>query len=335
MNVIRAARFLRASTGLFLLFFTAGLLVEPVCGTAQETEQWIGTADHEPGPSPAWVLLEKGRVDFERKEYGNALLLFQQAIGKSDGPYPEAEEAIGDVYRVDGEWLLALRQYDKAYKAKSFLRIKESQYRIQMKMVALYRDLESYKEMLDRLLAIVNDDPFYADPLYAPMLDSMINSYRSRGLDALMLAYRVAPSFALQAHAILGWFYYRTGRDDPAILHLILAANAMVAGAVSELRFLDMEYQFSTMEDLVQRSFDRGNIAFFLQENGFFETLYYLACASHSAGYQQRAADVWRIVASSDRAGRFQSLASAQLRSPLKEPVINPSGRELPNPSPR
>jgi tetratricopeptide (TPR) repeat protein len=298
-------------------------------------EKGIGMADHEPGPSPAWVLLEKGRVEFERKEYGNALLFFQQAVGKSAGPYPEAEEAIGDVYRVDGEWPLALRQYYKAYNAKSFLSIKDTQYRIQMKMVAMYRDMEAYKELLDRLLAIVNDDPFYADPRYAPMLDSMINSYRSRGLDALMRAYRVAPSFALQAHAILGWFYYRTGRDDPAIRHLILASNAMVAGAVSELRLLDMEYQFSTLDDMIQRSFERDNIAFFLQENGFFETLYYLACASHSAGYQQRATDVWRIVASSDRAGRFQSLASAQLRSPLKEPVINPSSRELPNSSPR
>ena len=57
----------------------------------------------------AWFLYEQGKAKMDSPgggELGEALLLFAQAIDKRGGAFPEAELAIGDIYRAEGAFAI-------------------------------------------------------------------------------------------------------------------------------------------------------------------------------------------------------------------------------------
>ncbi len=284
---------------------------------------------------PAWVLCERGKAELERRDLGRALFLFQMAIEKAGNVYPEAEEALGDVYQGDGQLVLAESKYLKAYSLKGSLVVPEDAYRIRMKLARLYFAREDYRRMEAELEGIALEDPYYGSAQFERLQVSMATTYREKGLDAMMRAYRVATPFALEAHAELGWLQYRLGHEGAALRSLILAADGVVSLGMEELRRADPEYGYTTMVDFLGACSRREETARLLEDSGFFRTLYYLTASAQLAGYRERARQGWQLLAAARQAGRYAELAARQLQSPWHEPVINPSARELETPAVR
>ncbi len=310
-----------------MIFYMLGWLAMSASPLGAQTAG--STREEDLDTLPGWVLYEKGNVAFERKDFGQALYLYQQAIERSAGIFPEAEEAIGNVYWNDGQIRLAEQKYRKALDLQDHLTIRDGRHRLRMKLARLLLHKEDYRGMEVELTRIVKEDPYFADPRYDALRASMLRTYKERGIDALLRAYRVGEPFALQAHAELGWFYYRTGVEQQALLHLLFAADGVAAQAVEELRRVDPEYAFSTLGELLASCAAREETSRLLEESSFGRTLYYLASSAWMAGYQGRAREGWKILAAWPAAGEYARQAARQLESPWIEPRINPSSREL------
>ena len=316
---------MRASSFLFLCSL---LLISTAAGFGQSGQQM-------PAPAgnvrllPSWVLLERGQAELESRNYGQALFLFQTAIEKNARPFPEAEEALGDVYRQDGQPVLALKKYEKAYTERENLVSPDRRYALLMKMARLYLEQEDYRLAIGKLEAIAADDPHFAEARYENLRAAMERAFREKGLDALLRAYRVATPFALEAHAELGWLRYRLGQEGAAMRSLLLAVDGVVTLGMEELRQADPEYAFDSLSSFLRDCWARESTRQLLEDSGFFRTLYYLAASAQKAGFREAARGGWRVLASTAQAGRWAELAGRQLRSPWNEPVINPSSREI------
>jgi tetratricopeptide (TPR) repeat protein len=310
-----------------LLAFLSSLLVAAAVLPAQANNFVI-----------SWQLYEQGKAkldDPDGPELGEALLAFQEAIDMRGGTFPEAEMAIGDIYFQEGAFALAKRQYEKTFELRKGMEIAEEKYSVLYRLADLHEIQELYADMDRYLQQILEDQPYYSDEQYSGFRDAFLSTYEEKGLDHLFKLYRMeGVAFAVPAHAKLGWFYYRTGRPL-AILHCLFALDIMITESVKELRRVEPEFVFTTMEAFLDAALERDNIRSYLVSEEFFKTLYYLATASYAASRPSLAEPIWRLLATypmenvGPAATTFAELASRQLESPWVDPYINPSVRKI------
>ncbi len=235
-------------------------------------------------PKAAWILLEEGRVLLTRSDIGKALKLFQQALNKKRGIYPEADIAIGDVFLEEGEYDLALLHYKNAYKYRSAFSIPDEIYSLLYKMSDIYLTRKNYILMIKTLNAVLKDSSFFSNPRYDKLRNSIYSAYINKGLDYLLQLYRFNEDFTIKAHNDLGWFYYRTGRYRESVLNYLFALISIISDSVAELKTHDPDFEFTGITDFIKDSFKRDNISDFLIRSNFFKSLYYLAGATYAHG---------------------------------------------------
>lgn len=290
----------------------------------------------------AWFLYEQGKAKMDSPgggQLGEALLLFAQAIDRRGGAFPEAELAIGDIYRAEGAFAMAEQQYNKAWEQRGGLEIPEEKYTVLYRLAELAEMQDKYGDMEKQLLRIVEEQPYFSAAQHASLRDALKRTYLEKGLDQAFRLYRLEDvGFAVEAHSRLGWLFYRTGRYDSgssgAVTHLLFALDIAVTEMVLELRRVEPDYVFTTLEDFLARASKRSNIAEYMRQSGFIGDLYYLAAATWAtAGHPTRAAAVWRALANTrldpSITGEFADLSRRQLRSPWVEPYLNTSVRSI------
>jgi tetratricopeptide (TPR) repeat protein len=274
-------------------------------------------------PSAAWLKLEEGKALFEQREFGRALQRFQEAVAAA-GTMPEAEMGIGDVYREEGELGLAQAQYEKAYNNRNSLAVPAARYDILYRLAGIYEDQEFYKLMEDTLLGIVADDANWAGAKSSRLRTQLETNYYSKGMNQVLKLYRFDPSFAQDAHAKLGWFYYRTGRFSSAVLHCLYAAVYGASEIARYLREHDVEWDFSTFEDLLGAAEEQKDLHQYVADSGLYRNLYYLAGSTYASMYPRLAQTLWRAASRSKLAGEFADLSGRQLKKPWIEPYLVP-----------
>jgi len=271
--------------------------------------------------SKSWLLYEQGNAAISRKEFGEALRLYKDAVATA-GIFPEAELAIGDVYLEEGEFDLARNQYEKAYNQRKAFSIDDSKYDALYRLAHLYEGQELYKLMEDRLLTIVADDKHFAETPNSRLRTQVEKNYFDRGIDHVLLLYSFSDAFASNAHSKLGWFYYRTGRFSQSISHLLYSVVNCVGQITSFLQERDVDFQFSTLQGLlsaVQKSKELSDYAHGVE---LYRDLYYLAGATFAAGYPQHSIDIWKLLSGFESAGPWQGLSLKQVKSPWIEPLL-------------
>jgi tetratricopeptide (TPR) repeat protein len=289
-----------------------------------------------PPPPDAWVLLEQAQTLIaDDSRMGEALDLLRRAI-EAAGNFPEAEMAVAEIYFREGALALAEERLRKALDHRESLRVPEDRFAILYRLAEIYEIQKRYYEMEKALLAITGEQQEFAETVEAQRFrNAFLAAYLSRGLDHLLRLYRQEDaSFALRAHAKLGWFYYRTGRFDPgSILHSLAALDIIITEGVREIRQVDPTFEFKNLGDFVEVALKRENLRSFLAESGFFSIAYYLGTADHPAGYLTRAREIWKLLAGlrlePQLLGSFGELSRRQLKKPWVDPYINPSSRQI------
>jgi tetratricopeptide (TPR) repeat protein len=271
--------------------------------------------------TPFWLLYEKGNALMEKKEYGEALQKFQEAI-VSAGVFPEAEMAIGDIYRTEGEVDLAIRQYQKAYGLKKNFYIQDFQYKVLYKLSQTYVQQRMYKQMEDSLLTIVKDDINFNEPATSRLREQIESNYYKQGLDYILRFYIFNLYFSEQAHADLGWFYYRSGRFGLSALHLLYSICYKVSEAYHYAQQKDPTFQFTSLEAFVQLTQGDEGLLRFMIESGIYKDLYYLAGSVFAIGYPSHATSIWKILANSKEDAQYAELSKKQLKVPWIEPFL-------------
>ena len=285
----------------------------------------------------AWFLYEQGKTkldDPDGRELGEALLYFQEAIDKRGVDFPEAEIAIGDIYYREKAYALAEHQYKKALEMPG-MQIPEEKYTVLYRLTELHEEQENYWDMDAYLRQILADQPYFSGDEYQSFQDALLSTYKDKGLEHVFRLYRMGNvGFSVEAHAKLGWFYYRSHRFTAAVQHSLFALDIMVTEAVKELRRVQPGFAFTTMEAFLNAALERENIRQYLISSEFFKTLYYLAAATYESR-PSLAESIWRLLATypleaaDPAAVEYADRAARQLESHWVEPYINPSARKI------
>jgi tetratricopeptide (TPR) repeat protein len=270
---------------------------------------------------PYWLLFEEGQALASRHEYGEALTKFKEAIA-AIGALPEAEMAIGDVYMIEGEMALAIGQYQKAYNLRNVLTIPDTKYDILYRLADAYQEEQQYNLMETSLLAISADDRSFNPPKGSRLKEQVLANFYKSNLDSVLKLYRFDTDFAQGAHSRLGWFYYKTGRFDPSIEHLLYAVILVAGDAIQTSAEKDPQYQFTSLPDLLATAAGASDLTQFFTGSTIFADLYYLAGSLFQSGKPGHAMSLWRALSSSSLAGKYRDLARRQIKSPWMEPYL-------------
>lgn len=268
--------------------------------------------------SPGWLLFEQGKAWVDQGEYGKALQNFKDAI-LAVGVMPEADAAIADIYRTEGEFTLAERHYLRAYNLRNALAVPSQKYDILLRWADLYEDQEMYNQMETKLLLVVADDRWSQGEQLAIQVE---RNYVDKGLDHVLALYRFDSGFATAAHSKLGWFYYRTGRYPQAVRHLLYAVVLQVSEGADYLKQRDADAVVTSLSGFLEAAASERDLRSWLEASSLPQDLYYLSAAAWELGHPTRARDVWKIISNLKEAGKFADLSRRQLAKPFREPFL-------------
>jgi tetratricopeptide (TPR) repeat protein len=282
-----------------------------------------GLPAEEASGTPAWLLYEQGKAWASQGEFGRALQYYKEAI-LAAGVMPEAEAAIGDVYREEGEFKLAEQQYARAFNLKNALLIPESKYNILYRWASLYEDQELYSLMESKLLLIVKDDRWNTSEQLPVQVE---RNFVEKGLDHVLALYRFDSRFAVSAHSRLGWFYYRTGRYPQSVRHLLYAVILQVSEVADFLKQKDPDTVVSGLASFFSSVLRDPEASSWLETSSFVPDLYYLSGSAWELGHPLRAQPTWKILSTVKEAGKYAELSKRQLVKPFRELFLVPTYR--------
>ncbi|MCL1991739.1 MAG: hypothetical protein FWG66_02190 [Spirochaetes bacterium] len=273
-----------------------------------------------------------------RESLGNSATMALQAIGGLR-EYPEAEFWIGEVFRVGGEFGLALAQYRRAYERRDLFQNRHFQIDLLYRMAEVLQLRQEYPEMEQVLLSIVYaTDTLWSDAAaagYAPIsvtigqlqaeasfaVQAMTRMLEESGPNSFLAFFRHVSPQSEEAHRRLGFFYAERGRVA-ALHHLMFAFLIQNSTILEELIRRQFDFTFTNLTDLAQEINRLPMLAAYAEERQYFQTAFFLADSLFRNGWLQPAMEIWAFLAATDQAGEWQLRAISQLQNPTLEPVI-------------
>jgi tetratricopeptide (TPR) repeat protein len=257
-----------------------------------------------------------------RERLGNSSKKALEEIGRLK-EYPEAEYWIGEAYRMEGEFGIALNQYRKAYDRRDLLESPEFSSELLYKMAEIYRLRREYTEMRKNLEEILKTDASWNVESFTRT--AMVNNAVKNGLDRFLVLYRHNNPSVEKAHRTLGLYYYTNGRYSQAVEHLLfsfLIQNTIIIDAVKKDRY---NYSFSSLGGLqadiaaLNRE-SRQNIESYIADVEYFKTIFYLANSFYGDGKGRSAREGWDFLRLNGQ-GEWRTRALNQLSGPQLDRV--------------
>ena len=247
--------------------------------------------------------------------------------------YPEAELWIGEAYLVEGELSMAMGQFQKAFDQRNLLENPGFATELQYKIASIRRIRQEYNEMERVLLAILSGDSLWSgeegtaqtsdallpgtSPSFAKQ--AMTRTLENNGINRFLTLYRYSNEECAQAHRLIGFYYYVSGRHNRAQEHLMFAfliQNTIIIDEVIRRRF---DFSFTTLEALAAEINRNPLLLDYAEKSEYDKTAYYLAASLYSNGKTAAARGLWTFLAGQESAGEWQRSAQAQLRAPYVE----------------
>ncbi|MCL2380414.1 MAG: hypothetical protein FWC64_02335 [Treponema sp.] len=222
--------------------------------------------------------------------------------------FPEAEFWMGEAFMAEGELLLALRQYERAWEYRALLETPGFDTEILYRMTDIHRMRQDYPEM-ERL---ANEIITGAGPSGLPRDDlwtmvhlraAMARLLETEGAYRFLELYRHNNMVTERAHRLLGFFLHATSRDITAVDHLMFAfliQNTVLIDYVIRRQF---DFAFTTLDDLMERVLSRPALVDFMEETEYFRTAFYFSAALYATGRTVPAMQLWTFLAQNAHAG--------------------------------
>jgi tetratricopeptide (TPR) repeat protein len=234
--------------------------------------------------------------------------------------YPEAEFWLGELYRAEGEWGIALAQYRKAYDARDFLEVSGFDIEILYKIAEILRLRREFNEMEEAYAEILKQDSLWTGDSDLFIRQAMARTLENDGVDRFLAMYRYNNSVSEKAHRMLGFYYYESGRPR-AGEHLLFSFLIQATVMAEELIRRDYDYEVTSASKLIDSAERRDELRAYMAEVDFYKTVYYLGSALYANGRLKSARDLWGLLRGRSEAGEWRIRAEAQLASPYVEPI--------------
>ncbi len=270
---------------------------------------------------PDWLVLETGKIAFEKGEYGQAMRIFRSVL-EQDRISPEAHYWIGRIFEEEGEYSLAEEQYRRALEFRRQLYVMDYEIRIRERLARLYKEKGDYAEFEKALTEILLMDVDYSSRESEAMRAAMIRILTDQGLEKVVELYRLDKAEYFLANAELGLFYYRTGRYMDAVRHLLSGGLTVISRTIRHLEVRRPFLEYTGLTDLFRNAMDEEEGAEYLEKSRIDALLYYLGASLYAAGELGSFRQVMELVRDAFPGSVWRSRAIAQLADPSIEPVI-------------
>jgi tetratricopeptide (TPR) repeat protein len=240
--------------------------------------------------------------------------------------YAEAEYWIGEIYRVEGELGIALKQYQRAYEQREFLENSGFEREILYKIVDIHRLRQEYPEMEKWLLEILKQDRLWSEDSGMFAKNALLRTIENDGITRFLTLYRYNNGAVEKAHRLLGLYYYASGRHSRAVEHLLYAFLIQNSTIIEEILRNKFDFVFTNLETIRNEILLRPVLTAYIEDVEYYKTMYYLGSAFYGAGKPRPAREFWIFLSlrSDGRvaAGEWGTRARGQLRNPSMEPAV-------------
>jgi tetratricopeptide (TPR) repeat protein len=165
--------------------------------------------------------------------------------------FPDAEYWIGETYRVEGEFSIALQQYQKAYDQRDLLQNAGFEVEILYKMADIHRRLQEYNEMEELLQDILTRDTLWFETSNSYTRTAMMRTLVNNGVNRFLTLYRYNNQPVEQAHRELGLYYLASGRSNRAEEHLLFSFLIQTTIIIEEIIRTHYDFTFSALEPMI------------------------------------------------------------------------------------
>ena len=252
-----------------------------------------------------------------KESFDNSSSAALSALGRLKN-YPEAEYWIGEVYRMEGEFGIALGQYQKALDQRALLEYPEFGTEILYKIAELRRIRREYPDMVKTLEDILKADTLWTRESFTR--SNLQKSLETNGINRFLLLFRHNEPSMEKAHRTLGFYYYTNGRHDRAADHLLFAfliQNSVIIEAMLRSQY---DYSFTSIPALMSDIAKRRDLLAYINETEYYRTLYYFANSLYGINRRSSAREIWTLLRDNG-SGEWQVRAAAQLRNPQLDPI--------------
>ena len=227
--------------------------------------------------------------------------------------YPEAEYWLGEVFRMEGEFNIALAQYQKAYDQRTLLENPEFRTEILYKMADVRLLRREYAEMTKTMEEILKDDTLWSRESFTR--STMLRSLETNGVNRFLMLFRHKEPAMEKAHRTMGLYYYSNGRHDRAAEHLLFAFLIQNSVLIDALLTSQYDYTFSNLPNLIDDISRRRDLVGYLDGIEYYKTLYYLANSLYGINRRASAREIWTFLRD-NAAGEWRERGLSQLNNP-------------------
>jgi len=232
--------------------------------------------------------------------------------------YPEAEYWLGEVYRMEGEFNIALSQYQKAYDQRSMLENPEFGREILYKIAGIRQLRREYTEMSKIYEEILKTDTLWSRESFNR--SNMLRSLETNGVNRFLVLFRHHDPSVEKAHRVMGFYYYNNGRHERSAENLLFAFLIQNTVVIESLLQTQYNYSFSSLSGLMNDIARRRDLLAYLDEVEYFKTMYFLANSLYGINRRTAARDIW-VFLRDNTSGEWQGRASSQLANPRMDQI--------------
>ena len=237
--------------------------------------------------------------------------------------FPEAEYWIGEVYKVEGEIQIALKQYERALSQQLLIEPNEFTIEIRYRIAEMQHLMGDYPNYEKTLVTILSNDRLWSsdDRSQTFIRNAMFKTLTEDGINRFLTLYRYELPKVEPAHRMLGLYYYATGRYDKAVEHLTYAFLIQNTMLLKEFQSREYGFVFSDYGRLLVGMERYSDLEKYMQDVDYYKTNYYLAASLFAVGQRQAAMSLWTVLSEISFAGEWQKRSHIQLKKPYIEPV--------------
>lgn len=214
--------------------------------------------------------------------------------------YSEADYLLGKIYRMEGEFELAMTYMKSAYDYADNLDVPMEKYDLLYDLASLSMDLGRKDEFEKYLLLIVKDNEYFGDSNFMRALRRIVDTDNSDSVEKFFLLYRCDNDLALNALTELSEYYRQSGEDDKTMKCSSLASVMAITKLEKIVRQRINDYEYHSLGDLLSKCAKYEDIVKWGNENNIWKLFCNFAESAVSLGRIVFARDLLVILSESE-----------------------------------
>jgi hypothetical protein len=150
----------------------------------------------------------------------------------------------------------------------------------------------------------------------------MTHTLEANGINRFLTLYRYNGAESMDAHRLLGFYYYASGRHNRAQEHLMYAFLIQNTIIIDEIIRREYDFTFTTLEALAARIKGNPLLVEYAEKSEYYKTAYYLGASLFAGGKTTSARVIWNFLSNQSHIGEWQPRALAQLAAPFVERAL-------------